>query len=119
MLPSRNGRRRGARTLSIWYQFSGGACTRTGSAENVVRATVPARLYLRETLLQPLAQDFEDMPPELRAFVQEEHAVVRQRHLALPEEVPAADLPRFRDRVRQGATRAGTVTSEVRALCGR
>ena len=62
----------------------------------------------RETLLKRLAQDLEDMPPELRPFIQEEHAVVRQRHLARHGDVPATDQPDIRDRMMR-------VTSAVRA----
>jgi hypothetical protein len=50
-------------------------------------------MYSYDTLLKRLAQDLEDMPPELRQFIEEEHAVVRQRHLAQHREVPAADPP--------------------------
>ncbi len=65
------------------------------------------RLYVWDTILQRLAQDLEDMPPALRQFIEEEHAVVRQRHLARRGDVPAADQPHIRDRLRRGATRAG------------
>ena len=47
------------------------------------------------------------MASELRQFIQEEHAVVRQRHLARPGEVAAADQPHIRKGVMRGATWAG------------
>ena len=49
------------------------------------------RLYVYETLLKRLTQPFQDVASELRQLIQEEHAVVRQRHLARHGEVPAAD----------------------------
>jgi hypothetical protein len=47
------------------------------------------------------------MAPELRPFIQEAHAVVRQRHLARHGQVPAADQPHIRDGMMWGAKRAG------------
>jgi hypothetical protein len=38
-------------------------------------------LYLCEALLERLAQDLEHMTPELRQFIEEEHAIVSPRHL--------------------------------------
>jgi hypothetical protein len=66
-----------------------------------------ARLYLYDALLQRLAQNLQDVTPELRQFIEEENAVVRQRPLAKPGEVSAADQPHSRDRLRRGATWAG------------
>jgi hypothetical protein len=40
-----------------------------------------------------LPQDLQDVAAELRLFIQEEHAVVRQRHLARQRHVAAADQP--------------------------
>ena len=40
------------------------------------------RLYVYDTLLERLAQDLEHMTAKLGQFIQEEHAVVRQRYLA-------------------------------------
>ena len=40
------------------------------------------RLYLCDALLQRLAQDLQNMAAELEQFIQEEHAVVTQQHLA-------------------------------------
>jgi hypothetical protein len=39
------------------------------------------RLYFCETLLEGLAQHLQDMAAALRQLIQQEHAVVRQRHL--------------------------------------
>jgi len=43
---------------------------------------MPARLHSSNTLLERLAQNLEDMAPELGPFIQEEHTLVGQRHLA-------------------------------------
>jgi hypothetical protein len=51
----------------------------------------PAKLYACETLLEGLAQDFQDVACALGQFIQEEHAVVRQRHFAGHRHLAAAD----------------------------
>jgi hypothetical protein len=43
------------------------------------------RLSVYDTILEVLAQHLEGMAAELRQFIQKEHAVVRQRHLAWHE----------------------------------
>jgi hypothetical protein len=58
------------------------------------------RLFVGDALLE------EDVAPELREFVQKEHAMVRPRHLAWHGEVPPTDQPDVRDRVVRGAERA-------------
>jgi hypothetical protein len=63
-------------------------------------------MYSYDTLLKRLAQDLEDMPPELRQFIEEEHAVVRQRHLARHGDVPAADQPHSRHGIMPDTERA-------------
>jgi RecJ-like exonuclease len=52
-----------------------------------------ARLYVRDTILERLAQHLQDVAAELRQFIQKEHAVVRRRHLARQRHVAAADQP--------------------------
>jgi hypothetical protein len=59
----------------------------------------------RYTLLERLAEHFEDMAPEFREFVQEAHARVRQRHLARQRDLTAADPPHIRDGMVRGAKR--------------
>ena len=56
------------------------------------------------------------MAAELRQFIQEEHAVVRQRHLARHRHVAAADQSRIRDGMVGRATRAGG--DQGRAVAG-
>jgi hypothetical protein len=55
---------------------------------------------------QRLAQDFQHMAAELGPFIQEAHAVVRQRHLARHGDVASANQSHIRDGVIGGATRA-------------
>jgi hypothetical protein len=60
------------------------------------------RLYLYDTLLQRLAQDFEHVVAELRPLVQKEDAVVRPRHFARHRHL-AADQLHIGNRLRRGA----------------
>jgi hypothetical protein len=73
-----------------------------------------ARLYSYETLLERLAQDLEDMAAELGPCIQEEHAVVGQRHLARHRHVAPTDQPHIRARV-VGGRNGRVVTNAVRA----
>ena len=52
---------------------------------------MPARLYRCEAILEPLAEDFEDVPLEFGQLIEEEHPMVGQGHLAWHRDVPAAD----------------------------
>jgi hypothetical protein len=65
------------------------------------------RLYSCETLLERLPQHFEHMAAELGQFIQEEDAVVGQRHFARQRHLAAPDQPHLGDGERGGATRAG------------
>ena len=65
--------------------------SRAAKVARRLRSSTYAKLYVYDTLLKRWVQDLEDMPPALRPFIQEAPAVVRQRHLAPPGEVPAAD----------------------------
>ena len=65
-----------------------------------------ARLYSYETLLQRLPQDLQDTAPALRQFIQEEYAVVGQRHVAWHRHVAPTARPDIGDGVRRGAARA-------------
>jgi hypothetical protein len=73
-----------------------------------MRDEVPsdARAMITILSVEGLAQDLEDMAAELGQFIQEEDAVVGQRHLARPRHVAPADLPDIGDGVMGGATRA-------------
>jgi hypothetical protein len=73
------------------------AITRRANSAKVWRSSTPARLYVYDTLLEGLPQDLQDVAAELGQFIQEEHAVVRQRHLARPRPVlPRRSAPRPR-----------------------
>jgi hypothetical protein len=65
------------------------------------------RLYCCNTLLKRLAQDLEHMAAALGPFIQQDHAMVGERHLARTRHVAPADQPRIRDGVVGRATRAG------------
>jgi hypothetical protein len=82
------------------------AIIRRANPVNVLRFRTPARLYVYDTLLERLAQGFEDMAAEFGPCIQEAHAVVRERHLARPRHVAPADQPRVRKGV-GGAERPG------------
>jgi hypothetical protein len=56
--------------------------TRAAKAAKELRSRTPAKLYIYETLLKRLAQDLKDMAAELGQFIQKEHAVMGQRHVA-------------------------------------
>jgi hypothetical protein len=60
-----------------------------------------------ETLLQRLAQDLEDLAAALGQLIQEEHAVVGQRHLARHRHLAPTDQVHVRDGMVGRATRAG------------
>jgi hypothetical protein len=57
----------------------------------------PARLYVYDTLLERLTQDFYAMAAALGPCIQEAHAVVGQRHPARHRDVAAADQSGIRD----------------------
>jgi hypothetical protein len=61
------------------------------------------RLYRCDALLERLPQDLQDIAAALGQFIQEEHTVVRQRHVARHRHVAPADQPRIRDSVMAGA----------------
>jgi hypothetical protein len=60
-----------------------------------------------EALLDRLAQTLEDVAAELWQFTQEEHAVVRQRHLTQHGDMPAPNQLHIRGRVVGGAKGMG------------
>ena len=67
-----------------------------------------------EALLDRLAQTLEDVAAELWQFTQEEHAVVRQRHLTQHGDMPAPNQLHIRGRV-VGAGKGRVVTREVQS----
>jgi hypothetical protein len=75
-----------------------------------------AQWCLRDPVLERLAQGLEDVASELRPFIEKEHAVVRQRHLARQRHPAPTDQAQVRDRLMRGATRAGG--DQRRAVAG-
>jgi hypothetical protein len=73
--------------------------SRTAKVARRLRFRTPERLYVCDAVLKRLAQDLKDMATELGQFIQEEHAIVGQRHLARHRHVAAADQPCIRDGV--------------------
>jgi hypothetical protein len=74
----------------------------------------PAKLYSCETILQRLPQDLQHMAAELGEFIEEEHAMVGQGHLARQGYVAAPDQPRVGNRM-MGARHGRVVTKAVRS----
>jgi hypothetical protein len=64
------------------------------NAASDARSTTCGRLYVYDTLLQRLAQHLEHVAVELGQFIQEEHAVMGQRHLPRRRDLAAPDQPR-------------------------
>jgi hypothetical protein len=83
------------------------AIIRKANSAKELRSRTPAKLYSCKTILEWLAQDLKDMAAELGQFIQEEHAIVGQRHVTRHRHVAPADQPRIRDGVVGRATRAG------------
>jgi hypothetical protein len=81
--------------------------SRAAKVAKTLKLRTPAKLYIYETLLEWLAQDLKDMAAKLGQFIQEEHAMVGQRHVTRQRHVAPADQPRIRDGVVGRATRAG------------
>jgi hypothetical protein len=88
--------------------------SRAAKVAKTLKLRTPAKLYIYETLLERLPQDLEDMAAELGQFIQAEHAVMGQRHLARHRHVAPADQPHIGDGV-MGARHGRVVTSVVRS----
>jgi hypothetical protein len=67
---------------------------------------MPARLSVRDTLLQALAQDLQDVAAARRPLIQQELVMVRPRHVAGHRHLAPTDPPDIEDRVMRGATEA-------------
>jgi hypothetical protein len=86
---------------------------RAAKVMKALRSRACGRLYSKNTLLQGLAQDLEDVTPALRECIEAGHAVVRQRHLPQHQHVATADQPDIRNSM-VGA-RHGRVVSRASA----
>jgi hypothetical protein len=82
--------------------------SRTAKVARRLRFTTPEKLYVYETLLERLAQDLQDMATKLGPFIQEEHAIVGQRHVARHWHVAPADQPRIREGMMGARETAGS-----------
>jgi hypothetical protein len=92
------------------------SCSRSAIAVNATRSAAPERLGVYETLLQRLPQDLDDMAVALGQFIQEEHAMEGQRHIARLRHVAAGDQPDIGDGMMRRATRSGR--DQRRAVAG-
>jgi hypothetical protein len=61
--------------------------------------STPARLYSYDTLLERLPQDLEDLAAALGQFIEKQHAIMGQRHVAGQRHLAAADQPDIGDRL--------------------
>jgi hypothetical protein len=67
--------------------------TFAAKAARISTFSTSAKLYACKTLLERLAQDLEHMTAKLGQLIQEEDAVVGQRHFAWHRHVAPADQP--------------------------
>jgi hypothetical protein len=86
------------------------------SATNPAKVKTLARWYACDTRLEGLAQDLQDVPPELRELIQAAHARVRPRPRARQRDLTAADQPHIRDGMMGGAE--GAAGDQGRAPVG-
>jgi hypothetical protein len=80
--------------------------SRLAKSVKLLRSRTLWRLSVEDTLLQGLAQDFENMAAELGPFIQEEHAIMGQRHVARHRHGAPTNQPHIRDGVVGRTTRA-------------
>ena len=80
------------------------------------RSMTCGRLSVYDSPLERWPPALQDVAAELGQFIQEEHAIVGQRHLARHRYVAAADQPRIRDGMVGRAKRAGR--DQRRAVAG-
>jgi hypothetical protein len=89
------------RWLRIWGIFG-----RAVRATSLIESMISSRLDRCKTFLQRLAQDAKSMAAALGEFIQAEHAMVDQRHVARHRHVAPPDQPHIRDGMVGCATRA-------------
>ena len=87
--------------------------SRAAKAAKTLTLRTPAKLYIYETLLEGLAQYLQHVTAELGQFIQKEHAVVGQRHLARHRHLSPADQAHIGDGVKGSANRR-VVTKAMR-----
>ena len=69
--------------------------SRAAKVSRRLRSRMPAKSYVYDTLLELLPQHLQDMAATLGSLIEEEHAMVGQRHLARHRHVAPADQPRI------------------------
>ena len=87
---------------------------RMAKSATALRFRTCGRLYLCDTFLERRAQDLEHLTAELRPFIQEEDAVVGQRHVARHRHVTPTDQPDVREGM-LGGRHGRVVTTAVRS----
>jgi hypothetical protein len=88
-----------------------GVQTRATSPVSAARSKTRERLYACDPILKRLPQNIHDMAAELWPFIQEEHAMVGQRHVTQHRHVAPADQSCIRDGVM--GTRHGRVMTHA------
>ena len=83
--------------------------SRAAKVAKTLKSSTPAKLYVYETIRERSSQDFEHMAPKFRQLIEEEHAMVGQRHFARQRHMAAADQSHIRDGVMGGAKGASCV----------
>jgi hypothetical protein len=71
--------------------------TRPARTANGTMLEMYGKLYSYDSRLQRLPPHLQDVAAELRPFIQQENAMVRQRHFAGHRHLPAPDEPHIRD----------------------
>jgi len=79
--------------------------SRVAKSAKSLRRRTRGRLYSCDPLLEGLAQHLEDVAAELWPFIEKEHAMVCQRHVARHRHLAPTDQAHIGDRVMGGATR--------------
>jgi hypothetical protein len=80
--------------------------SRAAKVAKTLKLRTLAKLYVYETLLEGLAQDFQDVAAKLRELIEKHDTMVRQRHLAWHGHLAPTDQPDVRNGVVRSATRA-------------
>jgi hypothetical protein len=68
-------------------------------------------LYSCDTLLEGLAEDFQDGAAALRELIEKHKTMVRQRHLAWHGDLTAAHQPSLRNRCEKAVEASAPVTT--------
>jgi hypothetical protein len=89
---SHGGQRRDARqSLGVGTRGVVAARTRSAKAARARKSRSYGRVFFCDAILEQESQDLKPMTPILRACIQDEHAVVGQRHLARQRHLSPTD----------------------------